>query len=264
MAGTAVSNIAPLGAAVSMPMQYAMLREWGFERRASSRAMVLTGVWNNFANLALPVVALVLLTIRGGKNAALMGAGQVGLVLLLVGVAGCVVVLRSERGAVIVGRRWDRVAAGLRRIRRRPPVPTADAGRALSRFRLDSLELLRKRWLSLTIGTLVGALTTYVLFVSCVRAVGIHGSEITFTEAFAAWSMTRLLGSIPITPGGLGVIEVGLTGALVAFGAAKASTVAAVLLYRILTWLPPVMLGALAALTWRRHHPVGPVVRDGP
>ena len=80
-------------------------------------------------------------------------------------------------------------------------------------------------------------------------------------RASAAWSLVRLLGSLPITPGGLGVVEVGLTGALVGFGGDNAEVVAAVLLYRFLTIVPTVVLGLLAGATWRRLKPVraGPI-----
>ena len=56
-------------------------------------------------------------------------------------------------------------------------------------------------------------------------------------------------------PPGIGIVEVGLTGALVAFGAPNAEAVAATLLYRALTVLPTLALGLLAAATWRTHHP---------
>ena len=75
-------------------------------------------------------------------------------------------------------------------------------------------------------------------------------------EAFAAWSLARLLGSIPITPGGLGIVEVGLTTALVGFGGKNAEVVAAVLVYRFLTMVPTLVLGLVAAATWKRHRPV--------
>jgi uncharacterized membrane protein YbhN (UPF0104 family) len=53
----------------------------------------------------------------------------------------------------------------------------------------------------------------------------------------------------------VGIVEVGLTGALVAFGAPNAEAVPATLLYRALTVLPTLALGLLAAATWRTHHP---------
>ena len=75
------------------------------------------------------------------------------------------------------------------------------------------------------------------------------------TEAFAAWALVRILGALPLTPAGVGIVEVGLTGALVAFGAPNAEAVAATLLYRALTVFPTLGLGLLAAATWRTHHP---------
>jgi putative heme transporter len=251
LAGTAVSNVAPLGGPVSMTMQYAMMREWGFERRSASRAMVLTGVWNQFVNLGAPILGLAILTVRGGKNAALMVAAEIGLPLLLVAAGLFVVVLRSPAGADRVGRWFDATRGFFARLLGRPR--KQGAGEALKRFRTDSLELLRRRWLALTVATVGGVLTVFVTFVCCVRAVGITGVHITFTEAFAAWAATRLLSAIPLTPGGLGIVDVGLTGALIGFGADKTTAVGAVLLYRVITWLPPIVLGAIAAFTWRRH-----------
>ena len=74
-------------------------------------------------------------------------------------------------------------------------------------------------------------------------------------EVFASWSLVRLLGSIPITPGGIGIVEVGLTTALVGFGGDNAEVVAAVLVYRFLTLVPTLVLGLAAGATWRRHRP---------
>ena len=75
----------------------------------------------------------------------------------------------------------------------------------------------------------------------------------TVIEVFAGWSLARVLGSIPITPGGLGLVELGLTTVLVGFGGNHAGVVAAVLLYRFLTIVPTLVLGAVAAATWRRR-----------
>lgn len=260
MSGTAVSNVMPVGGPIAMTMQYGMLREWGFPRRDASRAMVLTGVWNTFSNLGLPIFALGLLTIRGGRNAALMAAARIGFPLLLTGMALFVIALRSEEGARRVGRLVHRLSRPLRRFGKQDRSGSAERRLpdALVAFRSESIELIRKRWLALTVATLVGLSTVYLLFIICLRAVGVPASEITFTEAFAAWASTRLLSAIPITPGGIGIVDVGLTGALVAFGGDEPKVVGAVLLYRVLTWLPPVILGALSGLTWRKQHAKNP------
>jgi uncharacterized protein (TIRG00374 family) len=84
---------------------------------------------------------------------------------------------------------------------------------------------------------------------------GVSSSEVTGIEAFAAWSIMRIVGSIPITPGGVGVIELGMTSLLVGFGGKNAEVVAAVLVYRALTVLPTLVLGTLSAATWKLHRP---------
>src|SRR4029078_7768194 len=114
---------------------------------------------------------------------------------------------------------------------------------------------LRHRWAPLTLTTLAGQLSVFVLLLVSLRVLGVSASDVSVVEAFAAWSLVRLLGSLPVTPGGIGIVEVGLTGALVGFGGANAEVVAAVLVYRFLTIVPTLGLGALAGATWRRHRP---------
>jgi uncharacterized membrane protein YbhN (UPF0104 family) len=50
-----------------------------------------------------------------------------------------------------------------------------------------------------------------------------------------ACAFIRLVSALPITPGGLGVVELGLTAALIAAGGDRAEVVAGVLVYRALT-----------------------------
>jgi uncharacterized protein (TIRG00374 family) len=107
----------------------------------------------------------------------------------------------------------------------------------------------------LTLATLAGHLTVYVVLLVALRVFGISADEVSAVETFAAWSLVRLLGSIPITPGGLGVVELGLTTALVGFGGDQVDVVAAVLVYRVLTVAPTLLIGLLAGATWRRHRP---------
>ena len=93
------------------------------------------------------------------------------------------------------------------------------------------------------------------MLVVCLRVVGIEPSEVSLVEAFAAWALVRIIGALPLTPAGVGFVEIGLSGALVAFGAGNAEAVTATLLYRALTVLPTLALGLLAAATGRSHHP---------
>jgi uncharacterized protein (TIRG00374 family) len=251
-ASTALSLVTPAGAAVGMAASYSMLRSWGFAGRPVGLAVAVTGIWNQFANLAFPVVALALLTAEDQDHPALQTAAIVGVAVLAVALAAFAFALSSASRARWIGDIVVRLARWVGRIARRRVGWT---GEGLVRFRGSALGLLRRRWHVLTVATLVGHLTVFVLLLTCLRAVGVGASEVSWIEAFAAWSLVRILGALPLTPGGVGIVELGLSGALVAFGAPNAGAVTATLLYRALTVLPTLGLGMLAAATWRTHHP---------
>ena len=217
-------------------------------------AVAVTGIWNQLANLTFPIVALALLTAVDEDHPALRTAALVGVaVLVVVLVAFALALSRPRRARQDRRSRGTRVVTRVKRIVRRKPV--AWGGESFVRFRARALGLLRRRWHVITLATLVGHLTVFVLLVVCLRVVGISASEVSGIEAFAAWALVRILGALPLTPGGVGIVELGLSGALVAFGASNADAVAATLLYRALTVLPTLALGVLAAATWRTHHP---------
>ena len=252
-ASTALAIASPAGAAVGMAGSYAMLRSWGFGAGPVGLAVAVTGVWNQLANLAFPVLALALLTSQGQDHAALRTAAIVASIVLAVTLTGFVLVLARSRFARRIGELAARLAGRVNRIVRRPS-PTW-GGESFVTFRWQTLGLLERRWHVLTVSTLAGHLTVFVVLLACLRTVGVTDSEVSLVEAFAAWALVRILGALPLTPGGVGIVEIGLTGALVAFGAPNAEAVAATLLYRALTVLPTLALGLVAAATWRTHHP---------
>jgi uncharacterized protein (TIRG00374 family) len=252
-ASTAVSMISPAGAAVGMASSYTLLRSWGFGTGQVALAVALTGVWNQLANLVFPIAALALLTGVDQDHPALRTAAFVGVTILVLVLAAFALALSSARRARWVGNLSARAVTGVLAWFRRSAVTWG--GDNLARFRSSALGLLRRRWHVLTLATLVGHLAVFLLLLVCLRVVGVSGSEISWIQAFAAWSLIRILGALPLTPGGVGIVEVGLSGALVAFGASNADAVAATLLYRALTVLPTLGLGMFAAATWRTHRP---------
>jgi uncharacterized protein (TIRG00374 family) len=129
-------------------------------------------------------------------------------------------------------------------------------------FRERSVNLIHQRWLALSISALVGQLSLWLVLLVAVRVVGIGESEISWAEVLAAFAFVRLISAIPITPGGLGVVELGLTAALASGEPSRVASqaAAAVLLYRALTYLMPIPLGMGCYLYWRisrRRHPEG-------
>src|SRR5262249_47560594 len=255
-ASTALSIVVPGGIAVGVAGSYGILRKWGFAVNDVARAITLTGLWNQFLNLSFPIVAVFLLAIQGESTAALAPVAVVGVAILGVLIAGFVLVLVSDQLAEDIGNVAARVANwGLRKIRRGP---VKWSGKSFERFRDEAGDLLERRWHLLTLSSLAGNLTVFLLLLISLRTLGVPAAQVTAVEAFAAWSLARLVGSIPITPGGLGVVELALTGTLVGFGGNNAGVVAAVLVFRFLTAVPTLLLGLGVAFTWRRQTPKPP------
>jgi putative heme transporter len=263
-ASTALSIVVPGGLAAGVATSYGMLRRWGFAARDVARAVTLVGLWNQFLNLSFPIVALFLLSSEGGDTALLSVAAFVGVAVLGVAVAALAVVLVSKRLAHDIGELAARLADWALAPIRRGPVSWG--GPSFERFRLGAGDLLRRRWHVLTAASLAGSLSVFAVLLVALRAFDVTAAEVSLAEAFAAWSFVRIIGTIPITPGGIGIVEVGLTSALIGFGGANAGVVAAVLVYRFLTIVPTLLVGLISAATWKRHRGavVEPAPVDGP
>ena len=64
-AGSAVSNVVPFGGAVGVGATYAICLSWGFDMPAVTLSILVSGVWNVFAKLGMPVLAVGLLVVTG-------------------------------------------------------------------------------------------------------------------------------------------------------------------------------------------------------
>ncbi len=252
-ASTASTYIAPGGAAVGMALSYGMLRGWGFAGSSVGLAVAVTGVWNQFVLLGFPVIALALLTTANETHPLLETVSWIGLAILVIVAVGFGLGLSTAGIARKAGDFAARVMTRVLGWIRKGPVKWG--GETFVRFRAQTVGLLRRRWHVLTLATLAGHLSVFLLFVVCLRTLGVGPGEVTLIEAFASWSLVRLLGSIPITPGGIGIVEVGMTTALIGFGGSNAEVVAAVLVYRFLTLVPTLVLGLVLGSTWRKHQP---------
>ncbi len=249
----AVTNTVPAGSVVGIGVTYAVLSSFGHGAGNIALASVLSGWWNTLLIFALPTGAALLLALRGATNTLLLTASAVGLGLLAGGIAVLILVTTSERFARAVGRIAGKVVSALRRPLRKGPVQGWQEG--LARFQKGSAVIIRRRWHLLTLATLVSHLSIFWVLLACLRDLGVGPEVISWPEALGAFAVVRLATAVPITPGGLGLVEVGLTAALVLIAGeaaeAESAVVAAVLLFRALTFLLQVMLGVVCYVAWR-------------
>lgn len=255
---TAVANTLPAGGALGVGMTFAMYASWGFRRAASALSVLVTGIWNTLMKLALPVAALGLVALAGNARPGLAAAAAAGVVMVAAVVAFLAVVLSSDRLARRAGEWLGRIASRMRAMVRRAPV--AGWGDRAVEFRNDSIGLLRNRWLALSVTTLISQLSLYAVLLVTLRNVGVSEDQVGWAEVLAAFAFVRLLSALPITPGGLGVVELGLVAALVAAGGDEPRVVAGVLVFRALTYLAPIPFGVITYIVWRlrrnwRVHP---------
>lgn len=243
--GSALANVVPFGGAAGIGATYAQNLSWGFDVGSVTLSIIVSGVWNVFAKLGMPIIVLALLGIVGHATNGLGLAAMVGFGALLAAIVVFTLVFKSERLASGVGGGAERVANGLRRVIRRPP-RSGLAERVLE-FRHQTVGLVREHWRGLTAWMVLYKVSQGLLSLMAARAVGI---EIGWLEIFAVYTFGELLSTIPLTPGGVGFVEAGSAGLLVSFGAPNEAALAAVLLYRAFTYLFEIPLGGVGWITW--------------
>ena len=157
-----------------------------------------------------------------------------------------------ERGVRGQDRRRDGsvLVCAVRRLFHKPPVTTW--GERAARFRRDTIALVEHRWFRLSWTTILSQIALFFVLLLSLRNMGVSEQEISTAEVFAVFSFSRLLSAVPITPGGVGVIDLGYIGGLAAFDSAeKAQIVAAVLLFRALTYGVQIPIGGFTYIIWR-------------
>lgn len=256
--GSSVGNLLPGGGAMGVAVTYTQLRSWGFSRRAISTSIIVTGVWNVLARLALPVLGILVMVTNAGQlnpvvlNVALTGAtGGIALLIVFVGA------LASEQAAAFTGELLERLTRPLRlRRARRRAAASATPAEASPPVRLDALvidmrartiSVVRTGWVRMTFGMVGFFGMFYLLFWFGMNAVGV---QFPFAYMFFAYALSRLLTAVPVTPGGMGVTEAATLALMVAWGADPAQATAGVVLFSLFTNFLEIPLGAVGWLVW--------------
>lgn len=248
---TAVANSIPAGGAIAVGLTYTIMSSWGFSKSRTTVSVIVTGIWNNFVKLATPILALALLALQGQPGGGRLIAAVLGLVGLVGAIVVFALVLRSEAFAAKAGTVAGRWASTLMRPFKRGPPQGWDV--AVVKFRNRIIGLVRHRWITLTVATVVSHAALYAVLLISLRVMGVSDAEVGWAAVLSVFAFARLLTAIPLTPGGVGVVELALIAGLTAAGGEDALVVAAVLLFRALTYVMPILLGAVTYVYWRRN-----------
>jgi uncharacterized protein (TIRG00374 family) len=246
---TSVAMTVPGGGALAVGVSYAMYRSWGFSTPAIALSALVTGIWNTFIKLALPVVALGLLALRGDDDPGLVSAAVLGVAVMGFATVLLVLVLWSDRFARRIGASSGRLLSMLAP-KRFEGKSWADAAVA---FRRQTIGLFRARWIYLTVATIVSHMSVFLVLLLSVRYTGTSIHEVGSLRVFAVFAIVRLASAVPIVPGNIGLAELGYVAGLALAGADETAAVAAVLVFRLLTYYLQIPIGVFTYMLWRRN-----------
>jgi hypothetical protein len=250
-ASNAISVTIPIaGSPMSAAFSFRSFARRGADRSLAGWALVMSGVISTVAFALIVAVGAVL---TGNAVAAVVGT--LAALATVVPVLACLIALRHRR---LRDRLETVVARGLRwteRVIHRPhgdPRALIDATMA----RIVGLRLRGRGWAFV----FFMATLNWAADIACLAlAIMATGSPVPWSGLILAWSVRVGAASFGITPGGLGLVEAALAGALVAAGLHAPQAVAAVLVYRLISfWLVDAVGWALYSTTrkWARPPPL--------
>jgi uncharacterized protein (TIRG00374 family) len=250
LAGNAFGRVVPGGGAAATALQYRMLVDDGTPPAAAATGLTAANLLTFGVLLGLPLLAVPAI-LQGTVPRSLRTVIVWALMVLVALAAGAVVLIVTDRPLRWLGVRAQQLRNRLRA--RRPPL--TDLPDRLVRERDLIVEVVGERW-KRALGASVGKwLLDFAVLMAALSALGQHPA---LSLALLAYFAAQLLAQIPLTPGGLGFVEAGLTGTLALIGVTGGDAVLATLAYRLFSYWLPVPFGGVAWLLFRRRHPEEP------
>ena len=250
LASGGFSRVVPGGAATAAALQFQMLSRGPIERATAVTGLTAGSLLLVATLAALPLLALP--AVIGGAHVprSLLNASLVGLGLFAALFALGFVLMRSDRAIDAVARAVAWAACRLPG-RNEPPARLAERLR-------EQRDLVRRalgeRW-PVALAAATGRWLFDFLTLQCALvAVGAHPR---LSLALIAYSTAQLLAQIPLTPGGRGIVEAGMTGTLVLIGVSGGAAAVATLAYRLASYWLQLPVGLAAWILHRRRYGAG-------
>lgn len=234
-ASNALSQSLPvIGSGAATSFSYRRLVSRGAAPAIVGWALILAGVVSNVAFLVIICIGAIV-----SGNVWAVVAGGAGLALSAVVIVVAVIATRrtSVRQRVIGAAVWT-----LRRVQRLVRRPVGDPDGIVAGT-LAGLGAFRPNTRDVT-HLVASAFRNWALDLLCLAfAIRATGAQVPWWGIVLAWAAGSGGASLNLTPGGLGIVEAALTGALVALGVPAAPAVTAVLVYRAITFWLAIAIG---------------------
>lgn len=120
--------------------------------------------------------------------------------MLIAAIAAFALMLWSSALAMRIGLGLGKIVSRLLGLVHKPP--TGNWGNAAVGFRAGAIDLLRHRWLRLTVATIVSHLSLFFVLLLALRHMDVSIQQVSWAEALGAFALIRLVTALPITPGG--------------------------------------------------------------
>jgi uncharacterized membrane protein YbhN (UPF0104 family) len=242
-----VTNVLPAGDAAGAAVQFRMLATAGINVDNAAGGMAAASLLGTGGLLALPVFTLPAVLGGAPVNPGLVHTALLGLAGFGLYVAGGVVVMVTDRPLALLGRIGQRVWNSLPG--RRKKITGLD--QRLLRQRDEIRSTLGRDWRRAIVLTAGRLGFDYGCLLATLRATGSSPRPSLVLLAYAA---AGILALVPITPGGLGIVEASLSGLLVLAGVPGSKAFVATLAYRLASYWLPLLAGLVAYLLFRRRY----------
>lgn len=248
LTSNAMTKLIPGGQLVAGAVYFQMLSASGVPMGQAAAALAAVSFLSTMVLFSLPGVAVVVAAASAPIPQGLLPVAIVGTILFLIMVAGAVVLVRFDRPLYALGWAVEHVVAwAARRFKQDWAISAQD----FVDRRDEVMEALGPRWWrALAMAVLNWMLDYATLFVALVAV----GAEPRVSLVLLAFGAAAVLGMIPITPGGLGFVELGLTGVLTISGIPAESAALATLAYRLFQFWLPIPAGLVAYVLFRRRY----------
>jgi len=248
LTSNAVSKVIPGGSAAGATASFEMLETGGVPTERIVSGLTATTLISAAVLLALPVLSLPVILFGGvSVSRTLLHALTYGVVVFALILAGGAVALFTDRPLKALGTLAQRVRNRL--VRHRRPLTN------LPRLLIDERDIIRRilgrRWWQALLFATGNSLLDYSALLAALAAVGARPRASLVLLAYVA---AQLLGMVPLTPGGLGFVEVGLAATLGLAGVGAAQATLATLAYRLVAFWLPIPEGGAAYMLYRRRY----------